>query len=52
MHLAHYKGLENELLKILPELNYSPLNVLTDCLKWEIPENTSVSTGYLSRLYP
>jgi len=33
-------------------LNYSPLNVLTDCLKWEIPANTDVSTGYLSRLCP
>ncbi|MED3057551.1 hypothetical protein P4280_28615, partial [Bacillus thuringiensis] len=33
-------------------LNYSPLNVLTDCLKWEIPANTDVSTSYLSRLYP
>ncbi|PEC12835.1 hypothetical protein CN639_27635 [Bacillus toyonensis] len=33
-------------------LNYSPLNALTDCLKWEIPVNTNVSTGYLSRLCP
>ncbi|MRB06063.1 hypothetical protein GH876_29500 [Bacillus thuringiensis] len=35
-----------------PELNYSPLNVLTDCLKWEIPANTDVSNSYLSRLCP
>ncbi|WP_218937473.1 hypothetical protein, partial [Bacillus cereus] len=27
-------------------LNYSPLNVLTGCLKWKIPANTGVSTGY------
>nr|WP_309243091.1 hypothetical protein [Bacillus cereus group sp. BfR-BA-01309] len=31
-------------------LNYSPLNVLTDCLKWEIPKYRSLvasnSLGY------
>ncbi|MFV5897071.1 MULTISPECIES: hypothetical protein [unclassified Bacillus cereus group] len=38
--------------KIILQLNYSPLNVLTDFLKWEIPVNTDVSTSYLSRLCP
>ena len=41
------------LLLIVPGiLNYPPLNVLTDCLKWGIPTNTKVSFGYLSGLAP
>jgi hypothetical protein len=38
------------LQKYLFELNYSPLNILTDCLKWEIPKyrnlTVSSSLGY------
>ncbi|PDZ37388.1 hypothetical protein CN520_19305 [Bacillus cereus] len=26
-------------------LNYSPLNVLTDCLKWEIPKYRSLAAS-------
>ncbi|KXY33802.1 hypothetical protein AT269_07150 [Bacillus cereus] len=38
------------LLSMIFFLNYSPLNVLTDCLKWEIPKYRSLvasnSLGY------
>ncbi|KAB2441846.1 hypothetical protein F8163_17690 [Bacillus luti] len=35
-----------ECLLLLPSiLNYSPLNVLTDCLKWEIPKYRSLAAS-------
>ncbi|MEH7752336.1 hypothetical protein V7457_14480, partial [Bacillus toyonensis] len=36
----YFIGQKNKRITYHQPLNYSPLNVLTDCLKWEIPVNT------------